>query len=891
VVSSFLFVANITQQLRYLPLPSLTAGGGHQDGDNSMNRSYLLIALGCLLAIASPLRAAEPLRQRLNINREWKFSVGDHPGAHVVDYDDSTWQTIGLPHSFSAPYFQSKDFYTGYGWYRKNLDVPASWSGKRLNLEFDGAFQDAEVFLNGQPVGHHLGGYTGFSIDVTAAAHPGANLLAVRLNNNWNPRLAPRAGDSLFTGGIYRDVWLVVTDPLHVTWYGTFVTTPQISKNAATVDVKTEVQNQSDSSKSVLLQTDILDPGGNNVAHFSTTQSIPAGTTATIDLTGSPIPNPSLWSPDHPTLYRAVTTVCDGATPVDTYQTAFGMRWIKWTADQGFFINDQHVYFHGADVHQDHAGWANAVTDAGVVRDVSLIKGAGLNFIRGSHYPHHPVFADACDSLGVLFWSENCFWGCGGPHKDGNWTAAAYPPNPADDAVFEQSVENSLRDEIRIFRNHPSIIAWSMCNEVYFSGDLPKVKALLSRMVALTHQLDPTRPAAIGGCQRGGIDKLGDIAGYNGDGARLFVNPGIPNVVTEYGSVTSNRPGNYDGQFKPKDGLDANTPEYPWRSGQVVWCGFDYGTIFGPTAGSKGLVDYARIPKRSWYWYRNTLLNIPPPTWPVAGVAARLALTADKTTIQGTDATDDAQILVTVQDAAGNPLSNSPPVTFTIESGPGEFPTGRTISFDPAGDIPIRDGKAAIEFRTYYAGQTVIRATSPGLKDGVLTITTIGQPTFIPGTTALTPDRPYIQFAHVASPQNAIQQDVAANRPTEASSEAPGHNGAGAIDGDASTYWSADDAKPGAWWQVDLEQPHTITSVRTTFATAGNYRYRIEGSSDGNAWTLLVDQSNTQSTAKTRTDAILGNRHCQFVRITFTALPPGQPATIADVKIEGQHWP
>jgi len=856
-----------------------------------MKRFFSFVILLSLLAVVTPVRAADSLRQRLNINREWRFQFGDQAGAEAIAYDDSNWDSIGLPHSFSAPYFQGKDFYTGFGWYRKNFDIPASWSGKRLFLEFDGAFQDAEVFVNGKPVGHHLGGYTGFSIDITSASQPGKNVFAVRLNNNWNPRLAPRAGDHIFPGGIYRDVWLVVTDPLHVTWYGTFVTTPTVSKEAATVDVKTELQNQGAASKEVSLETDILDADNKSVAHVSSTQTVAAGATEIIDQTCPAIANPNLWSPDHPALYRAVSTLSDGKTPVDNYSTTFGIRSIKWTVDQGFFINGEHLYFHGADVHQDHAGWANAVTEAGVFRDVKLIKDAGLNFIRGSHYPHHPVFADACDKLGVLFWSENCFWGVGGARKAGSWTASAYPSNPADAPEFEQSVENSLRDEIRIFRNHPSIVDWSMCNEVYFSGDLDKVKALLTRMVELTHKLDPTRPAAIGGCQRGGIDKLGDIAGYNGDGARLFVKPSLPSVVSEYGSVTSNRPGNYDGQFKPKDGLDYNTPEYSWRSGQVVWCGFDYGTIFGPLAGSKGIVDYARIPKRSWYWYRNTLLHIPPPPWPEAGTAAQLALSSDKATIQGTDATDDAQILVTVENAAGKALSDSPAVTFTIESGPGEFPTGRTITFDSTGDIPIRDGEAAIEFRSNYAGQTKIRATSSGLKDGLLTITTNGEPAFAPGISPAVPDRPYVRFVPKAAPMANATQDVALNRPTQASSEAPGHNGAGAIDGNPSTYWSASDDKPGAWWQVDLEQPHTITSVQTTFPATGNYRYRIEGSLDGNIWTQLVDQSNTQSMEKVRTDTIPPDQHFQMVRITFTAVPAGQRAAIADVKIDGKHWP
>jgi hypothetical protein len=271
-----------------------------------------------------------------------------------------------------------------------------------------------------------------------------------------------------------------------------------------------------------------------------------------------------------------------------------------------------------------------------------------------------------------------------------------------------------------------------------------------------------------------------------------------------------------------------------------------------------------------------------------------VAVSADKAVIEGTDATDDAQILVTVEDSGGKALSNSPAVTLTIESGPGEFPTGRAITFDAASDIPIRDGKAAIEFRSYYAGESVIRATSPGLKDGVLTIATRGEPVFIARTTPVAADRPYVRYvptAAVAAAAAGMTLDVAGNRPTEASSEAAGHNGDGAIDGNPATYWQAADDKPGAWWQVDLEQPHTITKVTTTFPAAGNYRYRIEGSDDGNKWTLLVDQSNTQSLEKVRLDAIPGDRHCQFVRLTFTGVPAGQRAAISDVRIEGKHWP
>ncbi len=525
---------------------------------------------------------------------------------------------------------------------------------------------------------------------------------------------------------------------------------------------------------------------------------------------------------------------------------------------------------------------------------MKLIKDAGLDFIRGSHYPHHPAFADACDKLGVLFWSENCFWGMGRGSGEGGWrTSDAYPVNVADQGPFEQNALDTLRDEIRIFRNHPSIIVWSMCNEVFFSSNLDKVKGLLTKLVDETHQLDPTRPAAIGGCQRGNIDKLGDVAGYNGDGAFLpqFMNPGIPSVVSEYGSQISDRPGNYNGQFHPgARELNYNTPEYPWRSGQSLWCAFDYSTVLGHF-GCMGFVDYFRIPKRSWYWYRNWLLHIPPPEWPQNGTPAKLSITADKTTIQGTDATDDCQLLVTVQDAIGKPISNSPPVTFTIESGPGEFPTGRSITFnppstDPKSDIAVRDGKAAIEFRSYFGGQSVIRAASPGLEESTVTITTVGDPQFVPGQTPVAPDRPYVRYTKEYNPTHA-SQSISINHPASASSEAPGHTANLAIDGDLKTGWQAVDTDRNPWWQVDLEGFYSIQSVQTTFGDGANHQYKIEASPDGNTRTLLADPTQAGSTLGMRTDTCKRNEHNRYLRLTLYELNPGQPPLVEEIGVQG----
>jgi hypothetical protein len=534
------------------------------------------------------------------------------------------------------------------------------------------------------------------------------------------------------------------------------------------------------------------------------------------------------------------------------------------------------------------------VADSGFFRDVKFVKDAGFQFIRGSHYPHAPAFAAACDQIGILFWSENCFWGTGG-FKGIDWSSSAYPTNPDDEAGFEASVKASLRDMIRINRNHPSIIVWSMDNEVFFSDNrvLPKVRNFLKELVAYTHELDPTRPAGIGGCQRGNIDKLGDVAGYNGDGARLYVNPGIPSVVTEYGSTMEDRPGKYApgwGDLPGTPGADKNVEgswRLPWRSGEVIWCAFDHGSIAGRRFGGMGMVDYFRLPKRQWYWYRNEYLHIPPPAWPSNGVPAALKLTADKTTLNSVDGTDDAQIIVTVVDKDGTPINNCPPVTLAIESGPGEFPTGPGITFAPDSDITIRDGQAAMEFRSYHAGKTVIRATSPGLKDATIRITSSGEPKFVAGKTPSVKPRPYVRFTATAINGSLMTFGLA--NPTRASSEAPGHSGRFANDGNPATFWQADAGDTGAWLRIDLERIVTVSKTKLAFPAEGNWRYKIEISDDGESnWKLVADQTQTTSTTRERTDTVRNNApRGRFVRVTFAGTPDARAAALAEVEFLG----
>ena len=336
-------------------------------------------------------------------------------------------------------------------------------------------------------------------------------------------------------------------------------------------------------------------------------------------------------------------------------------------------------------------------------------------------------------------------------------TSGSYPSSSADYDKYDANVLASLTEMIRIHRNHPSIIVWSMGNEDFFNGSGPgdRVISLLKKSVALTHQLDPLpngRPAAIGGAQSkiAGTEPgtLGDIAGYNGDGTG-YDNPGIPNMVSEYGAdVSSTRPGSYDPGWANLTVSNGTAAQPAWRSGISRWCMFDYGSQMGTTYIHTGIVDYFRIPKRAYYWYRNTYAKVAPPTWPTSGTPAGLKLTASTTQLTAVDGTQDAWLLVTVVDASGKAISNNVTVTLAVTSGPGEFPTGPSITFTPgtgtpANDIAILDGQAAIDFRTYYSGTSVITASSPGLTSATVTITSQGSPAFVEGQTPPADTRPY----------------------------------------------------------------------------------------------------------------------------------------------------
>lgn len=831
-------------------------------------------------------------REVINLNSVWKYMQGDHKGAEQLAYNDSTWENIGLPHSFSIPYFMSKDFYVGYGWYRKHLQLDDEDLTKKLFLEFDGIFQEAEVFVNGRLVGKHVGGYTGFSVDISLCVQAGDNVIAVRVNNLWRPDVAPRAGEHVFSGGIYRNVRLVKKAHTYINWCGTFITTPELEKQQGEwsfVKIETELHNDADKAGIYCLRTCILDNEGTEVAVVESKERLEANERKVWIQQTEPIRKPKLWSPLTPTLYKAVSLLYKDGELIDRTETTFGFRWFTWTADKGFFLNGKHWVIRGANVHQDQAGWGDAVTESAMRRDVLMMKEVGFNLIRGSHYPHAPAFVQACDEEGMMFWSEAPFWGIGGFQTDGYWNSSAYPVDSVYAIAFEESALQQLEEMIRIHRNHPSIVAWSMCNEAFFSAQqaMPGVRRLLKRMVDLSHQLDPTRPAAIGGAQRplGGerIDRIGDLAGYNGDGATQpdFQNPGIPNLVSEYGSVTADRPGEYSpgwGDLQREEGWKG----YPWRSGQVIWCGFDHGSIAGSALGKMGIVDYFRIPKRSWYWYRNEYAGITPPQWPGNGKPFSLKLEASQTRKVKTDGTDDVQLWVTVCDASGNPVNHSPAVELRVVSGPGEFPTGRSIRFEADSDIRIAEGQAAISFRSYYAGTSVVEATSEGLESARIEIVFEGEETYQEGKTPVVTERPYIRFVRK---QQAEVQIFGRNNPTFASSNKNGHVPGMAADGDRKSCWKASDEDASPYWTLDTEKRLLMKEIQLYFPEENHPLYDLEVSNDKSTWQTVgkkgVWDKNERCVVLALDGAEVSGR---FVRIRFTG---NRYAALSEMIVKG----
>ena len=502
----------------------------------------------------------------------WRFCKGDTLGAEETGFDDSSWRILDLPHDWSIEDLQGTNApvdsnavgraSTGYtvggtAWYRKTFFAGRELTGKCTRIQFDGVYMNADIWLNGIFLGTHPYGYTSFSYDITSILLPGkSNTIAVRVKNEGR-------NTRWYSGsGIYRHVWMITTEQLHVDHCGTFITTPVVNENQAVVNVKTNVINESPEASEILLVTRILNDDGTEAEVIEARKTMPGESTNEFDLNLG-VTNPLLWSAESPYLYTAVSEIYTLEGDVrselkDKTETSFGIRSISVSPEEGFLLNEKPILLKGGCMHHDNGPLGAVAYDRAEERRVELMKASGFNAIRCSHNPPSPAFLDACDRIGMMVIDESFdVW------KE---------QKNADDynLYFDDWWEKDMTSMIKRDRNHPSIVLWSIGNEVPERGK-PEGAELARMLADFTREMDPTRPvtAAVNMVT---LDKdpyfeTLDVCGYNyanngyvRDHERL---PGRIIVGTESFPMRA-----FENWMAVKD--------YPWVIGDFVWTGFDY---------------------------------------------------------------------------------------------------------------------------------------------------------------------------------------------------------------------------------------------------------------------------------------------------------------------------
>lgn len=410
---------------------------------------------------------------------DWKFVKGDPEGAELTNFDDSAWHQVNIPHDWSIggppepsnPGGTQNGFFPGgIGWYRKHFRRSPNDEGKRICVNFDGVYQNSEVWINGHSLGRRPYGYASFQYDLTPHINSRQdNVIAVRVDNSDQPNCRWYTGS-----GIYRRVYLTVTDKLHVKNDGTYVTTPRISHSHATVHARIEVQNSYTTPQECTLLTRLFDSTDKVIGESITTRQISGQAAYEFDQTIE-VHNPDLWSIEKPNLHRMRTIVKNSEQICDEYITPFGIRQASFDKDRGFLLNSEQIKLKGVCIHHDGGSLGAAVPYRAWERRLQILKSIGCNAIRTSHNPPSPELLDLCDQLGFLVIDE-FFDKWDAPY--GKW--------------FQESWQIDLADTVRRDRNHPSVIVWSVGNEVSDQGS-PQFLIQLKSLVDLTRAMDPTR--------------------------------------------------------------------------------------------------------------------------------------------------------------------------------------------------------------------------------------------------------------------------------------------------------------------------------------------------------------------------------------------------------------
>jgi len=605
--------------------------------------SYLLVISMLLLSCTE-----DQQRVRHSFNQNWSFNKGEMGNEQLYSFDDEQWRILDLPHDWAieGPFDRKNDTRTGglpiYGtaWYRKHFVIDAMHKGKSVTLEFDGVMNNAEVYLNGEKAGARPYGYIGFEVDLTPHIKFGEkNVIAVRVDpKELSARWYPGAG-------IYRNVRLEIKNPVHIAHWGTYITTPDVNKENARVEIETTIENKRDLQGRFTLETVIVDASGGKVAAIESGIEFSKDGDAVVDQTLT-IKAPELWDMDNPCLYLAKSVLYRNASVIDTYETRFGIRTIEYSKDKGFLLNGNQVKFKGVCLHHDLGPLGSAVNYRATERQLEIMKSMGVNAIRTSHNPPSPEQLELCDKMGILVQVE----------AFDEWKIAKVENGY--NKYWDQWHETDLRDMIRRDRNHPSVVMWSIGNEIREQGRKNGGETA-ARLTTICHEEDSTRPVTAGfnqypACVNNGLAEAIDLVGFNYKPTQydhvLEKHPDWLIYGSETSSCVSSR-GIYHlplENYDKHESLQVNSYDIispPWayppdfethaqetmnRSlGEFVWTGFDYlgeptpyngrdnetdgkwGGDWPSRSSYFGIVDLCGFPKDRYYYYKSVWTKEP----------------------------------------------------------------------------------------------------------------------------------------------------------------------------------------------------------------------------------------------------------------------------------------
>ena len=604
-----------------------------------------------LAALLSQTVCAQQVRVEQTFEKGWKFTREDQKEFSNQAFDDAKWQSVTVPHDWAiyGPFSIENDKqnlaiaqdgqkeamehagrtgglpFVGTGWYRLDFEAPEFGQGKTATLIFDGAMSHARVWLNGQEVGYWPYGYNSFHFDVTPYLKAeGTNTLAVRLENQHeSSRWYPGAG-------LYRNVHLVINEDAYVPTWGTQLTTPEVNRDFAKVNLKTSLAfPKGKKIEDYRIVTELKDATGKVVAKAEKQGTHYDGKGFEQDFV---VDKPALWSPDSPALYTAESKIYEGNTLKDEYTTRFGIRSIEFIPDKGFFLNGEHTVFKGVCNHHDLGPLGGIANVAGIRRQIRILKDMGCNAIRTSHNMPAPELVEACDEMGMMLMAESF---------DG-WKSPKVPNGY--NLLFDEWAEKDLVNLLHHFRNNPSIVMWCIGNEVpdQWNGDVgPKLTRFLQD---ICHREDPTRPVTNGmdapdAVVNNNMAAILDVPGFNyrpfkyaqnykklpqqiilgSETASTISSRGVykfPVVRKSMQKYDDHQASSYDVEHcgwsdLPEDNFIWHE-DYPWSIGEFVWTGFDY--LGEPTpyysdwpshSSLFGIIDLAGIPKDRYYLYRS----------------------------------------------------------------------------------------------------------------------------------------------------------------------------------------------------------------------------------------------------------------------------------------------